>query len=245
MSFGPPSQKQLVLLYDDGHHNVITSLPGFFGTSYFCARCLKPYDNQGHHACDNNPDHCSPCLQTGCPDYTKAQGRCGYIRVLCVTITSKPCRIGASFKWLRLPRMNGWNIAPNEDLVVVCVVMLPAWPPCTPTRMMCAPLLFFLHLLWTVSTSMTKNLCYMYSSTWRPCRTRDVTFRILSWPKPRTTSVQSASGETSACATSWSGWTRGWRRTAERSRCWPTISKGTTVTLSSMSTIVNTALSSS
>ena len=140
-------------------------------------------------------------------------------RVLCVTITSKPCRIGASFKWLRLPRMNGWNIAPNEDLVVVCVVMLPAWPPCTPTRMMCPPLLFFLHLLWTVSTSMTKNLCYTYSSMWRPCRTRDVTFRILSWPKPRTTSVQSASGETSACATPWSCWTRGWRRTAERSRC--------------------------
>ena len=48
-SFGPPSQKQLVL-----HYNVITSLPGFFGTSYFCARCLKPYYNQGHHACDNN-----------------------------------------------------------------------------------------------------------------------------------------------------------------------------------------------
>ena len=67
-SFGPPSQKQLVL-----HYNVITSLPGFFGTSYFCVRCLKPYDNQGQHACDNNPDHCSACLQTGCPDYTEAR----------------------------------------------------------------------------------------------------------------------------------------------------------------------------
>ena len=129
-------------------------------------------------------------------------------RVLRVTITSKPCRIGASFKWLRLPRKNGRNVAPNEDLVVFCVVLLPAWPPCTPTRTMCPPLLFFLHLLRTMSTSITKNLRYTYSSTWRPCRTRDVTFRILSWPKPRTTSVQSASGETRACATSWSGWTR-------------------------------------
>ena len=46
------------------------------------------------------------------------------------------------------------------------------------------------------------------SSTWRPCRTRDITFRILLWMKPRTTSVQSASGETCACAASWSGWTR-------------------------------------
>ena len=70
-----PSQKQLVLLYDDGHYDVVTSLPGFFGTSYFCARCLKPYDNQGHHACDNNLDHCSACLQTGCQDYTKARCR--------------------------------------------------------------------------------------------------------------------------------------------------------------------------
>ena len=122
--------------------------------------------------------------------------------VLCVTITSKPCRISASFKWLRLPRMNGRNVAPNEDLVIVCMVLLPTWPPCTPTRMMCPPLLFFPHLLWTVSTSMTKNLCYTYSSTWRPCRTRDVTFRILWWPKPRMTSVRSASGETHACATS-------------------------------------------
>ena len=73
--FGPPSQKQLVPLYNDGHYNVITSLPGFFGTSYFCTRCLKPYDNQGHHACDNNPDHCRACLQTGCPDYTEARCR--------------------------------------------------------------------------------------------------------------------------------------------------------------------------
>ncbi|CAH3114522.1 unnamed protein product [Pocillopora meandrina] len=65
MLFGPPSQKQLVLPYDNGHYDVITSLPGFFGTSNFCVRCLKPYDNQGYHACNNNPDHCSACLQTG------------------------------------------------------------------------------------------------------------------------------------------------------------------------------------
>ena len=58
-------------------------------------------------------------------------------RVLCVTITSKPCHIGASFKWLRLPRKNGQNVVPNEDLVIVCVVLLPAWPLCTPTRTMC------------------------------------------------------------------------------------------------------------
>ena len=103
-------------------------------------------------------------------------------RVLRVTITSKPCRISASFKWLRLPRKNGQNVVPNEDLVIICVVLLPAWPLCTPTRMMCPPLLFFLYLLRMVSTSMTKNLCYTYSSMWRSCRTRDVTFQISSTP---------------------------------------------------------------
>ena len=79
--------KALVLLYDDGHYDVITSLPGFFGTSYFCMRCLKPYDNQGPHACDNNPDHCSAYLQTGCPDYTEAQ-----CRSLPATQTCDSCR---------------------------------------------------------------------------------------------------------------------------------------------------------
>ena len=38
------------------------------------------------------------------------------------------------------------------------------------------------YLLWMVSTSMTKNLRYTYSPTWRSCRTRDVTFQISSTP---------------------------------------------------------------
>ena len=54
---------------------MITTFPGFFGSSYFCARCFKPYDNEGRHACKNNPDHCPACLQTGCPDYTEAKCR--------------------------------------------------------------------------------------------------------------------------------------------------------------------------
>ena len=72
-SSGPPQDKQLVLLYDDNHYDVITSLPGFFGFSYFCARCFQPYDHEGQHACKNNPNHCPACLQTGCPDYTEAK----------------------------------------------------------------------------------------------------------------------------------------------------------------------------
>ena len=74
-SFGKPQEKQIVLLYDNEHYDVITTLPGFFGNSYFCARCLKPYNNEGQHACENNPDHCSSCLQTGCEDFTEARCR--------------------------------------------------------------------------------------------------------------------------------------------------------------------------
>ena len=48
-AFGPPKDKQSVLLYNQQHYDVVTSLPGFFGTSYFCGRCLKPCDNEGQH----------------------------------------------------------------------------------------------------------------------------------------------------------------------------------------------------
>ena len=68
-TFGPPQDKQLVLLYNQQHYHVITSLRGFFGTSYFCGHCLKPYDNEGQPACENNPDHCPACLQNVCSDY--------------------------------------------------------------------------------------------------------------------------------------------------------------------------------
>ena len=33
-AFGPRQDKQLVLLYNQQHYEVVTSLPGFFGTSY-------------------------------------------------------------------------------------------------------------------------------------------------------------------------------------------------------------------
>ena len=91
MSFGQPSQRQLVLLYDDSHYDVITSLPGFFGTSYFCARCLKPYNNQGHHACDNNPVSRLHVRITPRPKAGVATSR-----VLRVSITSKPSVLHSS-----------------------------------------------------------------------------------------------------------------------------------------------------
>ena len=72
--FGSPKDKQLVLLYSGEHYNVIISLPGFLAASYFCDKCLKPYNNQGQHVCSNNPDHCPACLQNKCTDY-KQDGR--------------------------------------------------------------------------------------------------------------------------------------------------------------------------
>jgi len=74
-SFGKPQEKQLVLFYDNEHYDVVATLPEFFGNSYFCTRCLKPYNNEGQHACENNPDHCSACLQTGCEGFTEARCR--------------------------------------------------------------------------------------------------------------------------------------------------------------------------
>ena len=44
-SFGPTQPKQLILLHEKDHYNVIPSLPGFFGSSYVCAHCLKPYND--------------------------------------------------------------------------------------------------------------------------------------------------------------------------------------------------------
>ena len=72
-TFGLPQDKQLVLLYNQQHYDVVTSLPGYFGTSYFCGRCLKPYDHQGKHSCSNNQDHCPACLQNFCADYREAK----------------------------------------------------------------------------------------------------------------------------------------------------------------------------
>ena len=60
-------------LHEDGHYDTVTSLPGFFAKSYFCGKCLKPYNNQGQHACPaNRAQHCGACFQDGCPDHAEA-----------------------------------------------------------------------------------------------------------------------------------------------------------------------------
>jgi len=74
-AFSPPmgpNEKQIILLHQKGHYDVITSLQGFFGTSYACAHCLKPYNDQGRHRCLLNKSFCRACRQTGCTDFNEA-----------------------------------------------------------------------------------------------------------------------------------------------------------------------------
>ena len=74
-SFGPPaSDKQLVLLHEKGHYDVITSLLGFLGHSYVCSHCFKPYSNEGRHRC-KFVIKCRCCLQKDCPDFHYAHPR--------------------------------------------------------------------------------------------------------------------------------------------------------------------------
>ena len=74
-TFGPLQDKQLILLHEKGHYDVITRLPGFFGSSYVCAHCWKPYDHEGRHRCTKQKGHCRACCQKECPDFLEAYPR--------------------------------------------------------------------------------------------------------------------------------------------------------------------------
>ena len=73
-TYGDPKDKQLILLHDHNHYDVITRLPGFFGSSYVCAHCWKPYDHEGEHRC-NKKKQCRACCQKECPDFQAAYPR--------------------------------------------------------------------------------------------------------------------------------------------------------------------------
>lgn len=65
----------IILLYAQEHYDVITSLPGFFGSSYTCAHCFKPFDHQGEHKCEKNTTFCGACRQLDCQDFLEALPR--------------------------------------------------------------------------------------------------------------------------------------------------------------------------
>ena len=82
-TFGPLQDKRLILLHNQDHYDVITKLPGFFGSSYVCADCWKPYNTEGRHRCTKTKV-CGACRQKDCPDFQyayprhlKATQRCG------------------------------------------------------------------------------------------------------------------------------------------------------------------------
>lgn len=62
----------LGILYHDEHYDALTSLKGFFGKSYFCGHCYKPYNIEDHHLCKENVNKCRCCLQEGCTDHAAA-----------------------------------------------------------------------------------------------------------------------------------------------------------------------------
>ena len=74
-TYGDPKDKQLILLHDHDHYDVITRLPGFFGSSYVCAYCWKPYNTEGKHRCTKQKRHCRACCQKECPDFLHAYPR--------------------------------------------------------------------------------------------------------------------------------------------------------------------------
>ena len=59
----PNPEKSIYLYYQAKHFDVITKLPGFLNTSYFCHACHKGYDVTTDHLCDGM---CHSCRGVGC-----------------------------------------------------------------------------------------------------------------------------------------------------------------------------------
>ena len=73
-TFGGTQDKQLILLHRQGDYDVITRLPGVFGSRYVCAHCWKPYNTEGRHRCTKKKQ-CRACCQKECPDFQAAYPR--------------------------------------------------------------------------------------------------------------------------------------------------------------------------
>ena len=59
----PNPEKSIYLYYQANHFDVITTLPGFLNTNYFCHVCHKGYDHTTDHLCDGM---CKSCRGFGC-----------------------------------------------------------------------------------------------------------------------------------------------------------------------------------
>lgn len=61
-------ERKRIFLYhveteSEEHFHAIVKISGFFTSSKFCSTCLKPYEHQHKHHCEN---HCSVCLSDAC-----------------------------------------------------------------------------------------------------------------------------------------------------------------------------------
>ena len=59
----PNPEKSIYLYYQANHFDVITKLPGFLNTNYFCHYCHKGYDHTTDHLCEGM---CKSCRGFGC-----------------------------------------------------------------------------------------------------------------------------------------------------------------------------------
>ena len=85
----PHRKNVYVYLKEDrgvGHVNSITSLTGFFGQSYFCENCLKPYQNREQHNCER---YCFICKTD----------KCYWVEAYPCDDCHMTCRSGCCFDW--------------------------------------------------------------------------------------------------------------------------------------------------
>lgn len=65
----------IAIYYADHHYDALTNLQGFLGKAYLCPLCLKGYNDQGRHRCQDpraKARHCNACLQNDCQAYREA-----------------------------------------------------------------------------------------------------------------------------------------------------------------------------
>ena len=118
----PNPEKSIYLYYQANHFDVITKLPGFLSTNYFCHRCHKAYDHTTDHLCkgmcrscrgfgcviQDNGMACNECdrlfKNQACYDRHKQQPINGGGRTVCQTIRKCPkCKQSMDVRKIRKP----------------------------------------------------------------------------------------------------------------------------------------------
>ena len=107
----------LAILHEDEHYDTLTSLPGFFGTSHFCGRCLKPCNQQGRHRYSEGKGvHCPGCQQKECDNYIEAYLRKRSAHIPCRhcgrQFYGEPC-----FQLHQTKTLSGKACGPNQSSV--------------------------------------------------------------------------------------------------------------------------------